>query len=136
MHGLNWTKKEVHMTCKISYEHLTEAVVQTSSVKKVFLEISQNSQENTCARVSILIKCRPEACNCIKIETLAQVFSCNFCEISMNTFSYRTLPVPASDLMGLQFWLSVHLDYPADKYMLKINKINTKKDKKFVQSYQ
>ena len=26
------------------------------SVKKVFLETSQNSQENTCARVSILIK--------------------------------------------------------------------------------
>ena len=32
-----------------------EAVVQRFSVKKVFLEISQNSQENTCARVSFLI---------------------------------------------------------------------------------
>ena len=30
-----------------------EAVAQTRSVKKVFLEILQNSQENTCARVSI-----------------------------------------------------------------------------------
>ena len=29
-----------------------EAVVQWCSVKKVFLEISQNSQEDTCARVS------------------------------------------------------------------------------------
>ena len=29
-----------------------EAVVQRYSVKKVFLEISQNSQKNTCARVS------------------------------------------------------------------------------------
>ena len=29
-----------------------EAVVQRYSVKKVFLGISQNSQENTCARVS------------------------------------------------------------------------------------
>ena len=29
------------------------------SVKKVFLEISQNSQENSCARVSFLIKLRP-----------------------------------------------------------------------------
>ena len=27
-----------------------EAVVQRCSVKKVFLEVSQNSQENTCAR--------------------------------------------------------------------------------------
>ena len=33
----------------------TEAVVQTCSVKKVLLEISQNSQENTCARVSFLV---------------------------------------------------------------------------------
>ena len=33
-----------------------EAGVQRYSVKKVFLEISQNSQENTCAKVSFLIK--------------------------------------------------------------------------------
>ena len=33
-----------------------KAVVQRCSVKKVFLEISQNSQENTCVRVSFLIK--------------------------------------------------------------------------------
>ena len=29
-------------------------------------------------------------------ETLAQVFSCEFCKISTNTFSYRTPPVAAS----------------------------------------
>ena len=34
----------------------TEAVAQRCSVKKVFLEISQNSQENTCARVSFFKK--------------------------------------------------------------------------------
>ena len=34
---------------------MVEAVVQRCSVKKTFLEISQNSQENTCARVSFLI---------------------------------------------------------------------------------
>ena len=34
----------------------TEVVVQRCSVKKVFLEISQNAQENTCAKVSFLIK--------------------------------------------------------------------------------
>ena len=33
-----------------------EALVQRRSVKKAFLEISQNSQENTCARDSFLIK--------------------------------------------------------------------------------
>ena len=53
--------------------------------KKVFLEISQNLQENTGARVSFLI-CRPQACNIIKKETLLQVFSCKFCETPKNTF--------------------------------------------------
>ena len=33
---------------------------------------------------------RPVACNFIKKETLAQVFSCEFCEISKNTFSKNT----------------------------------------------
>ena len=33
---------------------------------------------------------RPEACNFIKKETVAQVFSCEFCESFKNTFSYRT----------------------------------------------
>ena len=33
-----------------------EAVVQRCSAKIVFLDFSQNSQENTCARVSFLIK--------------------------------------------------------------------------------
>ena len=37
---------------------------------------------------------RPEACNFIKKETLAQVLSCEFCEISKNTF-YRAPPVPS-----------------------------------------
>ena len=34
--------------------------------------------------------------NFIKKETLAQVFSCEFCEIFKNTFYYRTPPVAAS----------------------------------------
>ena len=54
--------------------------------KRVLRNFAQTSQENTCARVSIFIK----------IEAPAQVFSCEFCEISKNTLSYRTLPVAAS----------------------------------------
>ena len=76
-------------------------VVRGCSVKKVFLEISQISQENTCARVPFLIKLQalglmPEACNFIKKEALAQVFSCEVCEVSKNTFFYRPLPAAAS----------------------------------------
>ena len=38
-----------------------KAVVQRCFVKKVFLEIPQISQENTCARVSFLIKFQASA---------------------------------------------------------------------------
>ena len=75
---------------------MSEAVAQRCSVKKVFLEISQNSQENTCARVSFLIKLQDSGCNFIEKKTLAQVFSCEFCDISKNTFSYRAPPEAAS----------------------------------------
>ena len=62
-----------------------EAVVQSCSVKKVFLENSQNSQENISARVSFLKSCRRE------------VFFCEFSENSKNTFFLRTALVAASD---------------------------------------
>ena len=57
------------------YLNQIEAATRGVLLEKMFLEISQNSQENTCARVSVLLK-----------ETLAQVFSCEFCEISKNKF--------------------------------------------------
>ena len=67
------------------------------SHSEVFLEISQNLQENTCPRASFLIKlqAQAQACNFTKKETLVQVFSCEFFEISKNTFSCRTFPVTA-----------------------------------------
>ena len=42
---------------------------------------------------------RPEACNVIKKENLAQVFSCEFCEIYKNTFNYGTPLVAASGVL-------------------------------------
>ena len=59
---------------------------QGCSVRNVFFKISQNSQENTCARVSFLIKLQASAFNFIKKETLAQVFSSEFFEIFKNSF--------------------------------------------------
>ena len=73
---------------KKSYEtndKISKSSHQTCFVNKVFLEISQNSQENTCARDSVLIVAGG-ACNFIKKESLAQVFSCEFCEIFKNAF--------------------------------------------------
>ena len=65
----------------------------------MFLEILENSQGNTSARVSFLIKLQAEAgvCNFINKETLAQVFSCEFCEIHKNTFFTEHLWVTASE---------------------------------------
>ena len=40
----------------LSISDQSEEVTRRSSVRKEFLEISQNSQENNCARVSFLIK--------------------------------------------------------------------------------
>ena len=52
----------------------------------MFLNISQ----------SLFNKVADNACNFIKKETLPKVFSCDFCEIFKNIFSYRTTPVVVS----------------------------------------
>ena len=64
-----------------------EVVVQSCSKKKLFLEISQISQEINCFRASFfLISCRPQACNFIKKEALAQVFFVNFANFLRTPF--------------------------------------------------
>ena len=73
-----------------------QSPLKRCSVKKVLLKISQNSQENISVRVTFLINLQAKACNFIKKETLAQVFSCEFCKFSKNTFSYRAHSMTAS----------------------------------------
>ena len=46
---------------------------------------------------SLFFNCRLEACNFIKKESLAQAFSCEFCEISKYNFLHRTPLVAASE---------------------------------------
>ena len=88
--------------------YITEAVTRKCSVKKVFLKISQNLQENICARVSFLIKLQASACNFIKKETLTQMFSCEFCKIFKSTIFYRTLRWPPPTLVSTQ-WNTIRL---------------------------
>ena len=94
---------KLHVLSKFCYDtqkvnpvfpHKSEAVVWKCSVEKVFLKFYQNSKENTCGRVSFL---RPKACNFIKKETLAQVLSCEFCEMSKNAFFTAHLLATASN---------------------------------------
>ena len=68
----------------------SEVVAQMCSVKKVVSKISQNSQKRTSGRASFLIILQGAACNFIKKETLAQVFSCEYCKIIMSTFFWNT----------------------------------------------
>ena len=50
-----------------------------------------------------LIKLQTRVCSFIEIETMAQVFSCEFCEISLNTFLHRTPLVAASMVLINEF---------------------------------
>ena len=93
-----------------SIQH-SEAVVQMCSVKNVFLQISQNSQEITCTRVYFLIK------------SLAQVFSCEFCGISQNTFSYRTPLVAASEHSLRMFLINKKIVFTEKRYRVKFSSI-------------
>ena len=50
---------------------------------------------------------RPKTCSFIKKETLAQVFSCEFCEISKNTFLTEHLWMTGSCLLGTLYKRSI-----------------------------
>ena len=69
------------------------------SIKKGFLKISQNVKENTSAIVPFLIKL--QLIHFIKKETLAQVFSCESCEIFKNTIFKEHLWTTASSFLIL-----------------------------------
>ena len=64
---------------------------------EMFIEISQNSQENTYVRVSFLIKLQARPATLLK-KTLTQVFSCKFCEFSENNFFTEHLCTTASNI--------------------------------------
>ena len=74
-------------------------------MKKIFLEISQKSLENTCARGSFIIKLQAF----INKETLAQVFSCEFWKNPKNTFYYRTPLVAFSVTIIIEYaWICLN----------------------------
>ena len=54
--------------------------------EKVYIKISNDLQETICARTPF-----------IKKETLAELFSCEFCKLSKNTFSTEHLWTTASE---------------------------------------
>ena len=82
------------------FTHL-EADVQRCSIKKAFLQISQNTQKKTCVRVSFLVKLQAETCNFIKKDSL-HVFLWILWNVLEQLF-YRTPPVAASTHFSVAF---------------------------------
>ena len=108
------TLKEHWMTLG-NQQQRSEAVVQRCSVKKVFLEISQNSQENACAKVLFLImqslffnKVAGLRLTTLLQKRLAQVFSSEFCEIFKDTFFQEHLWTAALLLTLLNYYGDSH----------------------------
>ena len=56
------------------------------SLKDVLKNFAKFTGKHTYAKVSLLTKLLAQACTFIKKETLAQVFSSEFCEFFTNTF--------------------------------------------------
>ena len=66
---------------------LLEVVVQRCSLKNLFLEIWQNSQENTCARFSFLIKLQAYITTLLKERLCHRCFPVNFVKFLRTHFA-------------------------------------------------
>ena len=64
--------------------------------KGVLRNFAKFTGKHLCQSLFFSIKLQASVCNFIIKEVLAQVFSCEFCEISQSIFSHRTAPVAAS----------------------------------------
>ena len=87
------------------------------SLKTMFLLISPNLQENTCAGVFFKVAAL-KACyfiNFIKKVTPALMFSCEFCETFKNTFSVEHLRTAAFVNNLLKSWKSFKISLTLSK---------------------
>ena len=92
--AVNFCWKAFHLDYASDYHKQTQSSGGVLE-KKMLLKISQNLHENTCAR----------ACNFIKKETLAYVFSCEFFEIFKNFFFKEDF-----------WWLLLWFDFKTKNY--------------------
>ena len=86
---LLFTFNPVFQKKSVFYALSRSSLLEVFCKKSVFKKFAKFTKKHLCQSL-FLIKLQPQACNFIKKETLAQVFSCGFCEISKITFSYRT----------------------------------------------
>ena len=91
---------------------LSEAVSWRCSVKNVFLKFSQNWQENTCDRVSFLIKSQV---NFIKKRLWHRCFLVNFAKFLRTTFFIEHLRLL---LLNFEIWYRYTLEKIENIYKL------------------
>ena len=107
---------QIFLNASLTNSFITGEFMNRSSCLEVFcrkgvLRNFANSQKNTCARVFFLIKLQALGLQLYeKKETLAQVFSCEFYEISKNTFFQRT-PLVAASGCSFSFLAGVYFSF-------------------------
>ena len=101
-----------------------EAVTRRCSVKKVFLKISQNIQENSSARVSFLIKLQAGRLQLIKKRLWHWCFPVNFTKFVTTPYicniSYITPPVVASVKLTFLLFFFSHLTTFSENFKRRI----------------
>ena len=110
----NSSKKRLLFSLSDQKKRLPEAVVCSCSVTNVFLELSQNSQENTYAGVSFLLKLQAwglRPATLWKKRLWYRCFPVNFVKFLRTPFSIKHLR-----------WLL--LDYSLSSYLLRTHKKN------------
>ena len=89
-----WKRKRVNIISSVVLE-LASFLQKKYSVTYSVIRLNRNKSnwENNLNSMATIVRkwsfCRPQACIFIKKETLAQVISRKFCEISKNTFFHR-----------------------------------------------
>ena len=103
-----------------------EAIVQSCSVKKVFLEIAQNSKENTCTRVSFLIKLQASGFFWIPFFLIAEVSFLHilyeFHEIKLNVMKY-TLNCVSWNSMKEIFHSILAFWFETQNFLMRLKKV-------------
>ena len=81
----------------------------------------------------LIFSSSPEACNFIKKEALAQVFSCEFCEISKNTFFAEHLRTTVSIFLHFSVnpFQAIHFSVNSSQFPISITPQNFRKSEGF-----
>ena len=76
---------------------ISKQIIKTTRHRNKFLKKLEMIKKHIISKLFCISVLSLSSCNFIKKGTLAQMFSCEFCEFFKNSFLYRTPPVAASE---------------------------------------